>query len=193
MPINTKPEILDEPILEAEPVKRDYDNLDDLISEMANPKQQIGPMPSEGPGPQAGSSDPGTWEPPARQIVTGDDALRSGKRLAKTIDSGFSFLAGLYSKVEDPSKYKATEGDLNDLADPLAEISEKYNFNMSPEARLIFLLLTIYGPRTIQAINDKRIPELQNTVQQLELRIQKAESKLKEKEEKEDKEETKNA
>lgn len=176
MPINTAipatPIQADDP----QPVKRDFDNLDSLLGELSQPKQtfeqpELVQQPSAMP-----------WNIPGSEPLTEEEANRSGKRLAKTIDSTFSFLAGLYAKSEDVSKYKATPGEIDDLADPLTEISQKYNFAISPEWRAIFLLITIYGPRAILAVNDRRINQLEDRVQKIEDQIRIKEDELKEKE-----------
>lgn len=177
MPINTAV-----PAQEPEPVKRDFNNLDSLLGELSQPKQVFEqPAPVEQPAAMP-------WNPPGSEPLSEEDAQRSGKRLAKTIDSTFSFLAGLYAKSDDVTKYKATPGEIDDLADPFTEISQKYNFAISPEWRAIFLLITIYGPRAILAVNDRRINQLEDRVQKIEDQIREKESELKAKEKETEKE-----
>ncbi len=165
-------------------VKRDYDNLDSLLSELNQPKQKIGPKPGEAAPDPAHPEQPITasgnaapWDEQAEPFDP-EKAKRSGLRLAKTIDGALSLGASVYAKEKDRSKYAASHGEIDDLAEPLAELSSKYNFELSPEARLIFLLVTIYSPKFLKAANDRRINELNDKVKDLEASAKRQEERL---------------
>lgn len=177
---------------ESEPIYRDFDNLDSLLGELNKPKQKIGPAPSTPTEPGAEPT-PGAVPMPENNYYTSFDdepteadpvdpeaAKRTGKRYAQVINKGLSFTASLYAKNKDSQKYSASEGEINDMAEPLSELATKYNFKLSPEFQLAFLILTIYGPKFIQAANDRRINELNDKVKELEEKEKEKELRLRE-------------
>jgi hypothetical protein len=142
------------PALDIKPV-RDFSNLDDLITELNNPKEVInnaGPVMPGATPPQMINDFPFYERPP----ITKEDATRTGKYTAKTIDTSFSIGFNLYAKEkEDTSKFKATDSEIADLSEACSDISEAYNFKMSPIPNLIMVLIFIYGPKFYLAKEEK--------------------------------------
>lgn len=183
MPVQLQPE---EPIV----TKRDFNDIDSLISEvLSQPKQVIGtppPDPSNPAGanvgspsfPDSGEAIAPPWEGEPAEPMDPEEAKRSGLRLAKTLDGIISMGASAYAKEKDRKKYQASEGEINDLADPLGELSQKYNFNLSPEVRALFLIVTTYWPKLLEASNDRRINLLNDRIAELESKERERENRL---------------
>ena len=169
-------------------VKRDFNDVDSLISEVLNQqREKIGAPPAEASPDAVSGSNPFNpvpqpnrppWDTEPAEPLDPEAAKRSGLRMAKTIDGMLSLGASAYAKEKERKKYQASEGELNDLADPLSELSVKYDFQLSPEIRLMFLLVTIYSPKFMQAANDRRINELNSKIADLERREKEREERL---------------
>lgn len=84
------------------------------------------------------------------------ESLRMASRYVKLFDKAFSGLAAAYSSG-DVDDYKITQGDQDDLADPLAElIAEKKLLDLPPGWALAITALIIYAPLTIKAVKEHK-------------------------------------
>jgi len=188
MPIEVKIPPATTPPAQPTPVKRDFNDIDALISETLNqPKQHIGPQPGETPAPEPGANktfqpvnqpNAAPWDNEPPEPLDAEAAKRSGIRIAKTLDGALSWGAVAYAKEKDRKKYQASDGEISDLAEPLSELSTKYNFELSPEVRLLFLVVTIYGPKFMQASNDRKINQLNEKIADLQRREREQENRL---------------
>jgi hypothetical protein len=151
-----------------EPVK-EFSNIDDLISELNTQKEIII---SEGPKiPGAGSKiltggnlpDFSNVDEPERPPVTKEEAVKTGARIARTIDVALSFGLTAYAKEkEDLEKFKANSRDIEDLGEAWADVSETYNIKISPIPNLIVLYMIVYGPMLRTAKEDRKINEIKD-------------------------------
>ena len=166
---------------------RNFMDMDSLLSELSTERQNFDapapppgstppPMPGIPPAPGAQPLYPG--ELPAEPI-TREDAERAGKRMATMLDGALSFTGMIIAKEQTTEKYKASEGELKDLAEACSEVSEQYQFKVNPWFNVAILLLFIYMPKLIQANNDRRIKALETKAREQEARIQAIEDKNK--------------
>jgi hypothetical protein len=157
-------------------------NFDDLLGELATPKQDFTPKQQPGtsfsetppPGhtpifnfPGADEAAPRTAEQMEIDRATAD---RSGERMAKTIDGIASFTAALIAKEKETGKYKASPGDISDLAKAWSDVSEKYHFNVSPWFTVVMLSIATYVPIFMKAANDRRFNQVNERIAELEKR-----------------------
>lgn len=158
---------------------RDPYNLDDLLKEFNTPRQDFTPPEPETPQEAPPRSEPGNFydpssagafftEPEAR--MTPEEAIKAGKTNAKFLDTAISFGLKMFARDESAADYKATPEEINEMADPLSEISEKYNFKISPEITLAFLVFTIYLPKYFIA-TEKRQKALEKRTDAIERKL----------------------
>ena len=159
------------------PVKRDFNNLDSLISELNTPKEQIttsiqAPIPGtiENGGPLNGFED--LAEKPEKPLITPEQAARSGERIAKTFNTAFAFGASIYAKAEERERYEATPGDVHDLSQAWADVAMKYSFKVedSPWLNVLLLMAVVYAPIFIKAKNDRRDAILREEMAEMQKR-----------------------
>ena len=145
-------------------------NLDALLQEFNTPRQDFNPPPPpageeiksifDAPEPTGEASEPA---PP----ITPEQAKKNGRSAAKMLDTGISFALKMFARDDSAKDYKASPEELDELADPLSDLSEKYNFKISPEIVLIFLIVTIYMPKYFIASErrQKALEERQNELE----------------------------
>lgn len=95
------------------------------------------------------------------QVVTPDEAQRTGKRIAQVIDTSFNFIASKFIAHNDKD-YKANPSDLEDIAEAWGEIAEEKQWKVSPYMQLMVLYAIVYAPLAKQAFTDRKVSELEN-------------------------------
>ena len=121
----------------------------DIPPELINPDNEPEPAPSM---PTLDGYD----DAPADEPVSPERARRTGERIARLIDTGFSFAAaGLIAK--SGKQYKAAPADLSDIADAWGEVAQEHNISLGPEWTLVVLYLMVYGPLLKEAFDDRRL------------------------------------
>jgi len=139
---------------------KQFGNLDDMMQELNIEKQKFDP-PAPAPG---APTEPGEG---ARQYnfevepMSREEAERAGERAAILADSLLSVVGMTIAKEEKTDKYKATEGELRDLSKAWGDVSEHYSFKVNPLLNIGLLNVMIYGPKIMQATNDRKIKNLQ--------------------------------
>ena len=106
----------------------------------------------------------GMWNPEDEediQVVTPDEAQRTGKRIAQVIDTSFNFIASKFIAHNDKD-YKANPSDLEDIAQAWGEIAEEKQWKVSPYMQLMVLYAIVYAPLAKQAFTDRKVAELEN-------------------------------
>lgn len=105
----------------------------------------------------------GTWEEEQEQekTVSPERAQRTGRQIAKVIDTGFNFVASKFIAHSD-KEYKADPSDLEDIAEAWGEIAHDKQWEVSPYLQLTILYLIVYAPLAKQALADRQIQELAN-------------------------------
>lgn len=147
-------------------------DIDALLTELnVNKEVFIKPL---APGETASNS---YDETPVEPIDT-EAANRAGQRAAALSNAVLSFGAAMIAKSTDTHEYSATDGEQDDLAEAWAGVATQYNFEVNPWISIIFLTLTIYGPKFMQAFQDRRINELQNAVKTLQNQYEEMNAKL---------------
>lgn len=158
-----------------EPVKRNFNDYDALITELNIPKEQIIKSPPVGsvpPGTVTPGVSPGGATHPASdqpaEPITPEAAARSGARIAKTFDNVFSLGASLYAKSDNKKAYGASPGEIEDLTEAWSDVAMKYSFKIedSPWFNLILLMLAVYTPVVMKARTDHRFAILQEQVEE---------------------------
>lgn len=105
----------------------------------------------------------GTWDDAQEQerTVSPERAARTGRQIAKVIDTGFNFVASKFIAHSDKD-YKADPSDLEDIAEAWGEIAHEKQWEVSPYLQLTILYLIVYAPLAKQALADRQIQELAN-------------------------------
>lgn len=106
----------------------------------------------------------GMWNPEDEediQVVTPDEAQRTGKRIAQVIDTSFNFIASKFIAHNDKD-YKANPSDLEDIALAWGEIAEEKQWKVSPYMQLMVLYAIVYAPLAKQAFTDRKVAEIEN-------------------------------
>ncbi len=106
----------------------------------------------------------GMWNPEDEediQVVTPDEAQRTGKRIAQVIDTSFNFIASKFIAHNDKD-YKANPSDLEDIAQAWGEIAEEKQWKVSPYMQLMVLYAIVYAPLAKQAFTDRKVAEIEN-------------------------------
>jgi hypothetical protein len=150
--------------------------LDDLLAEFNQPRQDFTPPPP----PETTS---GFFNSPEQQqhdepenIISPEEAKTNGRNAAKMLDTGISFALKMFARDDSAADYKASPEEISEMAEPLSELSEKYNFKISPEIILIFLIITIYMPKYFIA-SERRQIALEQKQTELEARLKNVETK----------------
>lgn len=103
----------------------------------------------------------GNWDDAQEleRTVTPERAQRTGRQIAKVIDTGFNFFASKFIAHSDKD-YKADPSDLEDIAQAWGEIAEEKQWEVSPYLQLTILYLIVYAPLAKQALADRQIQEI---------------------------------
>lgn len=140
----------------------DFYNINEMLEELTVPKQTFQ---------QEEQTPPPPIDTPEAEPVPVDPqkAARMGERTAKMIDAALATVNGtLIAKAPEIDKYKASEGELRDLSGAWAEVSEIYDFNVSPWLKLAVLNLSIYTPKTVLAFQDRRFNEMNKRIDEMQ-------------------------
>lgn len=104
----------------------------------------------------------GVWSPDDEgRTISPERAHRTGKRIAQIIDTGFNFVASNLIAKDSGKDYKADAKDLEDIADAWGDIAEEKQWEFSPMWQLLILYIIVYGPLTKEALNDRRVAEIE--------------------------------
>jgi hypothetical protein len=114
--------------------------------------------------------------PVQEKTLDPEQALRSGRRIAKMVDAALAGGATIYAKSDDFSEYSASHEDLNDLSEAWADVSQEYNIEMNPWFNVAFLSIATYGPLYFKAANDRRFNLMQKQINETNERLSKIES-----------------
>lgn len=161
------------------PTQGNVNYLDNLIGELSTPKEQILKTPSAAQGiPAPGQPFQGQPGNPEDQFaepgepISPESARKSGERIAKMFDQGFSFGAMLYAKGESPQPYKADEQDLKDLSDVWADVAAKHSWKIedSPWLNVLILVIAVYYPKFMKAGNDRRFSQVNQEIEEMKIR-----------------------
>lgn len=115
------------------------------------------------------------WSPESedREPVNPERFARTGKHIAKFIDTGFDLtMSNLVAKGSGKS-YHASDKDLEDLAEAWGELAEEKQWEMGPVPHLLLLNAAIYGPLVKTAIDDRRFMELHQRADEIEEKLKK--------------------
>ena len=98
-------------------------------------------------------------------------AHRTGERIARVIDTGFNFIASNLIAKDSGKDYKASEKDLDDIAQAWGDIAEDRQWEFSPAWQLVILYAIVYGPLAKEALNDRRVMEIERRQEQQDEKI----------------------
>jgi len=163
-----------------QPVKRDFYDLDNLISDLNQPKEQI--QTSRAPVP--GQSFPGSYnemiDSPEVEPIPADVAALSGKAIAGTIDTVVSTGFSLYAKAANPEKYEANDKQIEKLNQAWAAVAQKYNYKVedSPWFNVILLTVAVYLPIWNEAQKDRRFAEMDERMKEMDSKIRENEARI---------------
>ncbi len=130
-------------------------NLDTFLSSV----QQVH-VPEEPEQPEVPAEDP--EEPLDFGGEDSDDSERktvptnTGKALARLVDRGWAFGAGLYAHAPS-EKYRSTQAEIGELEDAFADFVEETGINISPAVNLIIAIIAIYAFRVGDVVRDRKI------------------------------------
>ena len=121
----------------------------------------------------------GAWDDAQEQerTVSPERAARTGRQIAKVIDTGFNFVASKFIAHSDKD-YKADPSDLEDIAQAWGEIAEEKQWEVSPYLQLTILYLIVYAPLAKQALADRQIQEISTKQNEQADRIRALENEL---------------
>lgn len=121
----------------------------------------------------------GNWDDVQEQErnVSPERAQRTGRQIAKVIDTGFNFIASKFIAHSDKD-YKASPSDLEDIAEAWGEIAHDKQWEVSPYLQLTILYLIVYAPLAKQALADRQIQEISHKQDEQEERIRILENEL---------------
>lgn len=146
-------------------------SLDDLLAEFNTPKQDFTPKEPE-PG-TTGSETPEAFganffndeEPPA--TIDPETARRSGRYIAKTVDSAFGLIGSTIAHSGDPKRYQAEPEEMHDLEEAFSDVSQEYNWNIPPYMNLVLIVFFVYAKKIKTALSD-RLTNLELRMDELE-------------------------
>lgn len=122
------------------------------------------PEPSDGAQllPSSLTNPEGDSEPETVETVPLDPekAQRTGMRIARLADTGIDFVLSNLVAHNDEN-YRASEGDLQDIAEAWGEVAQEKGWDLGPGTTLVILYAMVYGPLVKQAITDRRIAEME--------------------------------
>lgn len=111
------------------------------------------------------------------KTISEDRAHRTGERIAKVIDTGFNFFASNVL-AKTGKDYKAKPADLQDIADAWGDMAYDKQWEFSPALQLVVLYIMVYGPLTKEALNDRRIMEMEDRQTKQEEKIREIQNEL---------------
>ena len=178
------PTIEPEVIAERAPVKHDLYNLDNLISDLNTPKEQILPSPRvAAPGQTifAGSPANEMIDSPSVEPIPAEIAALSGKAIAGTIDTVLSTGFSLYAQAPSADKYEASEKQIEKLNQAWGAVAQKYNYKVedSPWFNVLLLNAAVYFPIYREAQKDHRFAEMNDRIRENEVKAKEMEARIK--------------
>ena len=122
----------------------------------------------------------GVWSPEgdAERTISPERAHRTGERIARVIDTGFSFLASNVVAKGSGKEYKANAKDLADIAEAWGDIAEDKQWEFSPGWQLLILYFIVYGPLAKEAFNDRRIMEIEQKQLEQEAKMRQMQNEI---------------
>lgn len=143
----------------------------DIPPQLINPDNEPEPQPEvPGFGDETDSD---------RPEVSPERAQRTGERIARLIDTGFSFTASSFIAKND-KEYRANPRDLSDIAEAWGEIAQEHNISIGPEWTLVILYIMVYGPLLKEALDDRRLRLIEEEQQRQNLIQQQQEARIRE-------------
>ena len=122
--------------------------------------------------PDGDATNDAVWSPDdERHEVSPERAHRTGERIARVIDTGFNFIASNLIAKDSGKDYKASEKDLDDIAQAWGDIAEDRKWEFSPAWQLVILYAIVYGPLAKEALNDRRVMEIERRQEQQDEKI----------------------
>ena len=167
---------------ERQPVKHDLYDLDNLISDLNTPKEQIQTSRTVAPGQSAFGASPANEliDSPEVEPIPADVAALSGKAIAGTIDTVLSTGLSLYAKGGTAEKYEASDKQMEKLNQAWSAVAQRYNYKVedSPWFNVILLMVAVYFPIWRMAADDKRFAEVNERIKETELKAKEMEARL---------------
>jgi len=165
------------------PVKHDLYNLDNLISDLNTPKEQIQQSRPQMPGQSmlSGSERNEYIDSPAVEPIPAEIAALSGKCIAGTIDTVLSTGLSLYAQASSAEKYEASEKQIEKLNQAWGAVAQKYNYKVedSPWFNVILLMGAVYFPIWKEAQKDHRFAEMETRIKDNEIKSKEMEARIK--------------
>lgn len=124
----------------------------------------------------------GIWSPDGEEAreVNPERFGKTGRNIARLIDTGFDFAMTNFVAKDSQKSYKASEKDIDDIAEAWSEIAEEKQWDLGPGWRLILLYIIVYGPLTKQALADRRLAELERRADETEETLRQQADQIKE-------------
>ena len=119
----------------------------------------------------------GGWDDAMEQekTISPERAHRTGERIAKVIDTGFNFFAS-NMLAKTGKDYKAKPADLQDIADAWGDMAHDKQWEFSPVLQLLVLYIMVYSPLMKEALNDRRLMEMEERLMKQEEKIREIEN-----------------
>ncbi len=119
----------------------------------------------------------GGWDDTMEQekTISPERAHRTGERIAKVIDTGFNFFAS-NMLAKTGKDYKAKPADLQDIADAWGDMAHDKQWEFSPVLQLLVLYIMVYSPLMKEALNDRRLMEMEERLMKQEEKIREIEN-----------------
>ena len=154
-----------------EPPKPSSISVDDLLQQLNVPKQVFDPAPGAQPANPEPAFIPGQPLPgigEATAPIDPERARRAGLRAAKMANGVLSVTAALIAKENNTDKYGAEKGEIDDLAEAWADVSTEYEFTINPWISVGLLTISVYMPKFLQAMEDRKVNQLNKRIDGLE-------------------------
>jgi hypothetical protein len=165
-----------------QPVKHDLYDLDNLISDLNTPKEQIQQSRPQMAGQSAlpGSERNEYIDSPVVEPIPAEIAALSGKAIAGTIDTVLSTGLSLYAKGGTAEKYEASPKQIEKLNQAWGAVAQKYNYKVedSPWFNVILLMVAVYFPIWRIAQDDKRFAEMNDRIKEMEVKQRETAARL---------------
>lgn len=163
-------------------VDRNYNDLDSLISELNEEKEQISSSGTAGTQRNAGGGSdivqPVSGEPYYDEEITAklsdEAAEKSGRVMAETVDTAVGTGCSIYSGNNTPEKYQASDKQKALLSENWAAVAKKHGMKLENNPELILGLntLAIYFPKIKDARHDRQINELRDQMDEIRAEIE---------------------
>lgn len=160
---------------------RKHQDLDSLLSQLNEPKEQIfssqNPPPTQqhpGMEPVAQNLNNYQGDPEPVETLSPEVAALSGKTIAGTIDTVFGTGCSLYAKNKEPEKYQATPRQFEQLQNAWAAVAIKYGYKVedSPWLNVGLLTTAVYLPKWQEAKNDRRFAEMDDKIDEMRKEVE---------------------